>query len=614
MRISWFFGIFTTLSFVIFINALSTARAESLPISWSAVTMNTDGSLIEELAGYLVRWGDSSQNYSQQAATGLDTNYTLVLPDDGRTYYITVAAVDTSGNESENSNEVTFTTGLTDQDNDGTPDILDGCVTDPTKIEPGQCGCGVPDTDSDNDGIADCIDSCPNDPDKTTPGVCGCNTPDSDSDGDGSPDCIDSCVNDPFKTSPGVCGCGILDTDSDNDGIPNCHDQCAGTHDSLDSDGDGVPDCQELCDNDPLKVAPGACGCGFADTDSDGDGTPDCLDQCDDDPNKIVAGICGCGTPDTVTSTGEPLTTPSECSHDEPELLFGVNDTASVQFIQSESVPTDINFLDGEITIQDDTVNRIVWANRVLRLPEYTGVIFGSRVTVIDETRVGAGLFLSLQDPSGDNEGSTRDFYALRLRGFNGNDIAPAHIGLDTQASSNCLNSFEFPFDASEPTQLYMILERRHGDNYQLELLAQQNGRSSVVSSCELETPLEVRGCGLWSMQAREGLHFEDITLSSFDAPILEASITQTNLNLVNSREASLFVSLQNKAGGRVLLDKNTQDSNLAVVITPKGSLIMKGSTLTAKRPGPATISLRYSSKEARPTETTIQVEVSKTP
>ncbi|MBS1568105.1 MAG: hypothetical protein JST45_01565 [Bacteroidetes bacterium] len=37
----------------------------------------------------------------------------------------------------------------------------DLCPDDGNKIEPGACGCGVPDTDSDKDGIADCIDSCP---------------------------------------------------------------------------------------------------------------------------------------------------------------------------------------------------------------------------------------------------------------------------------------------------------------------------------------------------------------------------------------------------------------------------------------------------------------------
>lgn len=42
--------------------------------------------------------------------------------------------------------------------------VDDQCPDDPDKIEPGVCGCGVPDADGDGDGTADCIDACPNDP------------------------------------------------------------------------------------------------------------------------------------------------------------------------------------------------------------------------------------------------------------------------------------------------------------------------------------------------------------------------------------------------------------------------------------------------------------------
>jgi hypothetical protein len=49
-----------------------------------------------------------------------------------------------------------------DVDGDGTDDCNDGCPDDPDKTEPGDCGCGVPDTgDLDADGIPDCVDPCP---------------------------------------------------------------------------------------------------------------------------------------------------------------------------------------------------------------------------------------------------------------------------------------------------------------------------------------------------------------------------------------------------------------------------------------------------------------------
>ncbi|MBL7963666.1 MAG: T9SS type A sorting domain-containing protein, partial [Flavobacteriales bacterium] len=153
----------------------------------------------------------------------------------------------------------------------------DLCPADPNKINPGQCGCGVPDTDTDGDGVANCNDGCPFDPNKIAPGICGCGVPDTDTDADGTPDCNDGCPNDPNKIAPGLCGCGVPDTDTD---------------------GDGTPDCNDGCPNDPNKIAPGVCGCGVPDTDTDGDGTPDCNDQCPNDPNKVTPGTCGCGNPE----------------------------------------------------------------------------------------------------------------------------------------------------------------------------------------------------------------------------------------------------------------------------------------------------------------------------
>jgi hypothetical protein len=61
-------------------------------------------------------------------------------------------------------------------------------------------------------------------------------------------------------------------------------------------DGVGAHDC---CPADPLKTAPGTCGCGVADTDGDGDDTPDCDDDCPADALKTEPGVCGCGRPDS---------------------------------------------------------------------------------------------------------------------------------------------------------------------------------------------------------------------------------------------------------------------------------------------------------------------------
>ncbi len=98
-----------------------------------------------------------------------------------------------------------------------------------------------------------------------------------DSDGDGVIDTLDGCPLNPLKTAPGACGCDAADTDTD---------------------GDGTPDCLDGCPLNPLKTAPGACGCDAADTDTDGDGVPDCVDNCPDVANANQADADGNGVGD----------------------------------------------------------------------------------------------------------------------------------------------------------------------------------------------------------------------------------------------------------------------------------------------------------------------------
>jgi hypothetical protein len=123
-----------------------------------------------------------------------------------------------------------------------------------------------------------------------------------DTDGDGTPDACDGCPNDPLKIAPGVCGCGVPDIDSDGDGTPNCIDGCP---------------------NDPNKIARGVCGCGVSDVDTDGDGTPDCNDGCPLDRNKIAPGQCGCGVPDIDTDGDGTADCHDGCPNDPNKIAPG---------------------------------------------------------------------------------------------------------------------------------------------------------------------------------------------------------------------------------------------------------------------------------------------------
>ena len=143
--------------------------------------------------------------------------------------------------------------------------IIDYCQDDPNKIEPGICGCGIPDIDTDVDGTLDCNDECPNDPGKTSSGICGCGIEDTDTDNDGVPDCNDGCPNDHDKIASGACGCGTED---------------------IDSDGDETPDCNDYCPDDFHKTTPGECGCGVEDIDTDEDGVYNCNDTFPEDPDE----------------------------------------------------------------------------------------------------------------------------------------------------------------------------------------------------------------------------------------------------------------------------------------------------------------------------------------
>lgn len=110
-----------------------------------------------------------------------------------------------------------------------------------------------------------------------------------DTDGDGTDDCNDGCPNDAMKIAPGVCGCGIADTDTD---------------------GDGTADCVDGCPGDSSKIASGQCGCGIPDTDTDGDGIADCIDNCPTVANSAQTDTDGDGVGDACEIPGAPPAAP----------------------------------------------------------------------------------------------------------------------------------------------------------------------------------------------------------------------------------------------------------------------------------------------------------------
>ncbi len=69
------------------------------------------------------------------------------------------------------------------------------------------------------------------------------------------------------------------DADGDGFGDPNDTIQACSAPSGY------VSDNNDYCPNDPVKIDPGLCGCGVADTDCEDDGTPDCDDTDDDNDN-----------------------------------------------------------------------------------------------------------------------------------------------------------------------------------------------------------------------------------------------------------------------------------------------------------------------------------------
>ncbi len=85
--------------FLLVLLAPAMVFAASINIKWSA---NSE----KDLAYYNVYYGTSSRAYGNPVRVGKSTQYEIKGLKNGRTYYVAITAVDSSGNESGYSSEI----------------------------------------------------------------------------------------------------------------------------------------------------------------------------------------------------------------------------------------------------------------------------------------------------------------------------------------------------------------------------------------------------------------------------------------------------------------------------------------------------------------------------
>lgn len=89
---------------------LPTPSTGAVTLNWTPPTEEANGAPLTNLAGYVIHYGTASQDYAKTITVSNPGIATYVVDDlKPGTYFFTVAAVDSSGNESPLSSEVTAT-------------------------------------------------------------------------------------------------------------------------------------------------------------------------------------------------------------------------------------------------------------------------------------------------------------------------------------------------------------------------------------------------------------------------------------------------------------------------------------------------------------------------
>ncbi len=125
---------------------------------YSQATLTWEANTEPDLSGYRLYYGTSSGNYDKNVDVGNETMHSLSGLKSGQIYYISVRSYDSSGNESDDSIEVAYTTPVfSDSDGDNYPDIQEAFSGDPSEwLDTDTDGIGNnADTDDDNDSMDD---------------------------------------------------------------------------------------------------------------------------------------------------------------------------------------------------------------------------------------------------------------------------------------------------------------------------------------------------------------------------------------------------------------------------------------------------------------------------
>jgi outer membrane protein OmpA-like peptidoglycan-associated protein len=192
---------------------------------------------------------------------------------------------------------VGYAPDLGDTDQDGIPNMQDGCPLLPEDMDDFEDSDGCPDNDNDGDMREDSVDKCPVDKEDIDGFEDEDGCPEPDNDGDNILDADDRC---PLDKEDGKApydkdGCPADKRDSDDDGVSDAMDRCPDDFEDADEfeDWDGCP--EEDNDNDGLADDDDQCPLcpedkdgfndedGCPDVDNDKDGVPDSADQC---PNE----------------------------------------------------------------------------------------------------------------------------------------------------------------------------------------------------------------------------------------------------------------------------------------------------------------------------------------